>query len=229
MNKKTNTKKLVSTAMFAALAFAAAFACSYIPKVAGFLSFDVKDSVIVLCALIFGPVWGAAIAIIVPLLEFITYSTTGWYGLIMNVLSSMTFCLVAGFIYKYKRSFYGAIIALLAGVFSVTAIMLLANILITPLYLTHVVHVPTTMGDIVRDYIPTILLPFNFTKATANAAIILLLYKPLSNVLKKTKMIEYGLSDKNENKGFNVRSLVVTLIAIAVIAISLSVMFFVIK
>ena len=49
------------------------------------------------------------------------------------------------------------------------------------------------------------------------------------HVLKKTKMIEYGLSDKNENKGFNVRSLVVTLIAIAVIAISLSVMFFVIK
>ncbi len=227
--KDNKTKKLVSTAMFAAVAFAAAYACSFIPKVAGFLSFDVKDAVIVLCALIFGPIWGAAVAIIVPLLEFITYSTTGWYGLVMNVLSSMTFCLVTGLIYKYKRSFYGAIIALVAGVFSVTAIMLLANILITPLYLTHVVHLPTTMGDIVKNYIPTTLLPFNFTKATANAAIILLLYKPLSSVLKKTKMIEYNLGEKAEAKGFNVRSLVVTLVSVMIVIASICVMFFVIN
>jgi riboflavin transporter FmnP len=229
--RKSNTKKLVSTAMFAALAFAAAFACSFIPKVAGFLSFDIKDAVIVLCALIFGPLWGGAIAIIVPLLEFIfpVGASTGWYGLIMNVLSSMTFCLVAGFIYKYKRSFYGAIVALVSGIFSVTAVMLIANIFITPLYLTYVVGAPTSMGDIIKNYIPTVLLPFNFTKATANAAIVLLLYKPLSGMLKKTRMIEYKLADNNEKKGFNVRSLIVTLIAVAVIVISVCVMFFVIK
>ena len=226
MNKKNNTKNLVSTAMFAALAYAAAFACSYIPKVAGFLSLDVKDAVIVLCALIFGSLWGAAISVLVPLIECITFSTTGWYGLVMNILSSLTFGLVTGLIYKYKRSFYGAITALIAGVFSVTAVMLLANILITPLYLTYVVGVPTTSGDIVRNYIPKILLPFNFLKATLNGGLVLLLYKPLSNVMKKARITEYRLSDNQEMR-FDKRSLTVTVISAVVIVAAVCIIFFV--
>ena len=227
MNKKNNTKNLVSTAMFAALAYAAAFGCSYIPKVAGFLSLDVKDAVIVLCALIFGPLWGAAVSVLLPLIEFISFSTTGWYGLIMNILSSITFCLVTGLIYKYKRSFYGAIIALVAGVFSVTAVMLLANILITPLYLTYVVGAPTTSEDIIRDYIPTVLLPFNFLKATLNGGLVLLLYKPLSNIMKKARVTEYKLSDNDGAMRFDKRSLIVTVISAVVIVAAICIIFFV--
>ena len=227
MNKKSNTKKMVSTAMFAALAYAATFACSYIPKVAGFLSFYIKDAIIVLCALIFGPIWGAAIAIIVPLIESVTFSSTAWYGLIMNVLSSLTFCFVTGFIYKYKRSFYGAIIALLAGVFSVTAVMLVANIFITPLYLTYVVNVPTTSEDIIRYYIPKTLLPFNFLKATVNGGLVLLLYKPLSNVMKKARLTEYRLDGNAEIKRFDKRSLIVTAVSVLVVTAAICVIFFV--
>lgn len=250
------TKKLVSVAMFAALAYGVAAMCYFLPKVSGFLSLDIKDAVIVLCALIFGPVSGVAIAVIVPVLELVTgFSATALYGLVMNILSSVTFCLVTGLIYKYKRSFYGAIIALVAGVFSVTAVMILANLLITPLYLTFigkdvgVMEVIKTVftsangsaggtaeakdevlknGSAVVRMIPTILLPFNFTKATLNGAIVLLLYKPLSNVLKATRMIEYDLSDNKEKK-FNLRSLLVTLIAIVIIVAALFVIFFVLK
>lgn len=246
------TKKLVSVAMFAALAYGVAAMCYFLPKVSGFLSLDIKDAVIVLCSLIFGPLSGVAIAVIVPVLELVTgFSATALYGLVMNILSSVTFCLVTGLIYKYKRSFYGAIIALMAGVFSVTAVMILANLLITPLYLTFIGKnvgvievlraVFTTAkggngsrdevlenGSMVVRMIPTILLPFNFTKATLNGAIVLLLYKPLSNVLKATKMIEYDLSD-NKEKRFNTRSLIVTLIAVAIIVVALCVIFFVLK
>ena len=118
------TKKLVSVAMFAALAYGVAAMCYFLPKISGFLSLDIKDAVIVLCALIFGPLSGVAIAIIVPVLELVTgFSATALYGLVMNILSSVTFCLVTGLIYKHKRSFYGAIVALVAGVFSVTAVL----------------------------------------------------------------------------------------------------------
>lgn len=225
------TKKLVSVAMFSALAYVVAALCSYLPKVSGFLSLDIKDAVIVLCALIFGPLSGVAIAVIVPVLELITgFSATAWYGLVMNILSSVTFCLVTGLIYKHKRSFYGAIIALVAGAFSVTAVMILANLLITPLYLTYFKGIPTTMGGVLK-MIPTILLPFNFVKATLNAAIVLLFYKPLSNVLKATKMIEYKLSDMAEQKkkGFDLRSFIVTLVAVCVIVAALCIIFFVLK
>lgn len=258
MNSKNfqKTKKLVTVAMFAALAYGVAAICFLLPKVSGFLSLDIKDSIIVLCSLIFGPLSGFSIAVIVPVLELVTgFSATALYGLIMNILSSVTFSLVTGLIYKHKRSFYGAIIALVAGVFSVTAVMILANLVVTPLYLTFIGKdvgvgeviraiftasqnatgsTAETRGEVIRNsnsvvkMIPTILLPFNFTKATLNAAIVLLLYKPLSNVLKATKMIEYELGDKRENK-FNTRSLIVTLVAISIIVVALCVIFFVLK
>ncbi len=221
------TQKLVAIAMFSALAYVAAAACSYLPKVGGFLSLDIKDAIIVLCALIFGPLSGIVIAVIVPVLELVTgFSTTAWYGLVMNILSSFTFCLVTGLIYKYKRSFFGAIIALLSGVFSVTAVMMLANLLITPLYLTHYVGAPTSMKD-VAAMIPTILLPFNFLKATLNGAIVLLLYKPLSNALKGSKMAGYDLPDGEKSKKISLRSIIVTVISIAVIIASICIVFFV--
>ena len=147
------------------------------------------------------------------------------------------------------------VVALVAGVFSVTAVMILANLLITPLYLTFIGKsvgvgevlkaiftasknaangASGTQSEILNNsntvikMIPTILLPFNFTKATLNGAIVLLLYKPLSNVLKATRLIEHELGDSKENK-FNYRSLIVTLIAIVIIVVALCVIFFVLK
>ena len=226
---KTNSnriKALVMVAMFSALAFVTTALCGYIPKVAGFLSLEIKDAVIVLCSLILGPISGLSIAILVPVLESFTISSTGWYGLIMNVLSSATFVLVTGFIYKYKRTFYGAIIGLLAGVFSVTAVMMIANLFITPLYLTYVIGVPTTMSG-VAEMIPDILLPFNLIKAILNAAIVLLFYKPLSNVLKKTGVIEVSEGNMSKNTTSRVRNVIVTTISLLIVVASVAIIFLV--
>ncbi len=229
MNKQNQKiKKLVAVAMFSALAFVTTVLCGYFPKVAGFLSLEFKDAVIVLCSLIFGPVSGLAIAILVPLLESFTISITGWYGLIMNILSSATYVLVTGTIYRYKRTFYGALVSLLAGIFSVTAMMLLANLLITPLYLTYVVGVPTTMSG-VAAMIPTILLPFNFIKATLNGAMVLLLYKPLSTVLKRTGFLTSSAKSAEKTEKTRLRSVLVSVVALAIIAVSLAIVFFVLK
>ena len=218
------TMKLVAIAMFSALAFVTTALCGYFPKVAGFLSLELKDSIIVICSLIFGPLSGLFIAILVPIIESFTISITGWYGLLMNVLSSATFVLVTGLIYRYKRTLYGAVVGLVAGVFSVTAVMLLANLLITPLYLT-MIGVPTTVGDVAK-MIPTILLPFNFIKATLNGSVVLLLYKPISSAMRKS-----GFLPKKENQGRDtrnkIRSFWITLIALTVIIVSFLIIFLV--
>jgi riboflavin transporter FmnP len=224
----TKTKKIVAVAMFSALAFVTAMLCGYFPKVAGFLSLDFKDAIIVICALIFGPFAALPIAVLVPLLEMLTISITGWYGLVMNILSSATFVLTTGVIYKYKRSFYGAIAALAAGVFSVAAVMMIANLLITPLYLTYVVGVPSTMSD-VAAMLPGILLPFNFIKALLNGAIVLLLYKPVSSALKSSGFVQNKTTESNSVKKSKARSVIVSLIALVIIAVSLCVMFLVLK
>ena len=212
-------KSIVLVAMFSALAFVTTVVCSYIPRVAGFLSLEFKDAVIVLCSLILGPLSGLLIAILVPIFESFTISTTMWYGLVMNILSSATFVLVTGTIYKFKRTFYGAIIGLLAGVFSVTAVMMIANLLITPLYLG------IGRGDILRNYIPTILLPFNLIKALMNAAIVLIFYKQLSNILKKIGVIEPAPVGAVDTARSKTRYFIVTGISAAVIVVSLVIIY----
>jgi riboflavin transporter FmnP len=140
---------------------------------------DFKDVIITICGMFFGPASAILLAVVVPFIEFLTISGTGVYGLIMNFLSSFTFAFTAGLIYKYKKTLLGAIIGLVSSVFAVTAVMMLANLIVTPYY----THMPTAA---VAQMIPTLLLPFNFTKAMLNAALTLMLYKPITSVMRKT-------------------------------------------
>ena len=89
----------VSVAMFAAIAYVCVFVFRF--KVS-FLTLDVKDAVMAVGALALGPVAGILIASVVALLEFITVSDTGVYGLIMNFLSSASFTFAArGFLLTF--------------------------------------------------------------------------------------------------------------------------------
>ncbi len=167
--------------MFAALAYAVHFI--HIPV--GFLNLDFKDVIITVCGMYFGPVWGLALAVIVPVLEFITVSTTGPYGLIMNILSSVAFAGTASVIYRFKKTLSGAVIGLCAAVFAMTAVMIVANMFITPYYMG------VTRSDVVA-MLPTLLLPFNAIKAVLNASLTLCVYKPLTKVLKLTGFGKQG-------------------------------------
>ena len=215
---RLNLKRMSVTAMFCALAFV----LTYIKIPVAFLSLEIKDSMIVLCTLLFGPVSGLVIAILVPLLELVTHSSTGVYGLVMNILSSVTFSMVTGLIYKYRKSFYGAIVGLVSGVFAVTAVMIAANLLITPYYMG------VSMQE-VAVLIPKMLLPFNLVKATLNAAVVLLLYKPISNVLKKTGFLMSSQQGNTLPLKNTKRSVLVTVISMLVIVMSLLVIFLVLK
>ena len=215
-------KKMTAVGMFCALAYV----CMLVIKIpVQFLTLDVKDSLIVLCSLIFGPVSGLFIAVVVPFLELITISGTGVYGFIMNVLSSVTFALTAGIIYRYKKSLTGAVVGLISAVFAVTSVMMLANLFVTPYYMGAPRAAVVAM-------IPTVLLPFNLVKATLNAAIVLMLYKPLSVTLKRfgfLRVVGASASGAGTRAPSRIRSVVITLIAAVVIAASLLIIFLVLR
>ena len=205
MNKKVDIKKLTVTAMFIALAFISIFVMKF--KVS-FLSFDFKDAILSVISLMYGPVYGIVSVCIVALLEF-PVSSTGFYGLIMNIISSGVFALAVGFVYKYKRSFSGAIISAVSAVVSVTVIMMIANMLITPYYMG------TTQEAVVK-LIPTLLLPFNFVKSLMNASVMLIIYKPITALLKRI-----GLVKANESKyKFDLKALILTVVAVVILIAS---------
>ena len=224
MNTKTDTtqkiKKLTAIAVFAALAYAVHFV--HIPVL--FLNLDFKDVVMTIAGMYFGPSAAAVLSILVPLLEYPT-SSTGPYGLIMNILSSGAFVIVASVIYKFKKTLSGAIVALCSACLSMVAVMILANLFVTPYYMSHA---GITQRDIVV-MIPTLLLPFNAVKAILNAALTLCLYKPVSKVLKKSGFArkDAELSEPDDQKGGLMRSVLVWIIGGAIAVAALCVIFFV--
>lgn len=204
-------RRLVIVAMFTALAYVVMLMIHFPVQ---FLTLDLKDAVITLCGLAFGPLSALFIAIVVPLLELVTVSSTGLYGLIMNIIGSVSFSLTVSLIYKRKKNFFSAILGLISGVLAMTAAMMVANLIITPLYN----HIPVSA---VRDMIPTLLLPFNLVKAVLNAALVLLLYKPVSTLLQKT-----GFLPKSEHKfRLDWRTVTVMIIALVLIVTSFIVIF----
>ncbi len=203
--KKDKIRSIAITGMITAVAFLITFVFRF--KVS-FLTFDFKDAFIALLSLMYGPIYGVSSALIAALLEFFTVSDTGIYGLIMNFLSSGTFAFVCGIIYKYKRTFSGAILSLVFAAISVVAVMITANIFITPFYM----GVPRS--SIIPMILP-LLLPFNTAKIVMNASSTLLLYKPLTSVLKKMNLLP-----KNENKSNSIRSVVLAIVSILVIVLT---------
>lgn len=204
-----NIKKMTVIAVLCAIAYLVSF---IFPFKVSFLTFDLKDAIIAIASLMYGPLAGLISSIIVPFLEFITTSETGVYGFIMNFLSSAAFSVTAGFIYKYKRSFSGAIFAMLSAVFAVTAVMLLANLFITPYYIGM-----TDIGaarSAVVDMIPTLLLPFNLIKSVVNASLTLLIYKPVTAAFARMRLVE----KKVYSKGAGTRSVILMLSCLGVAA-----------
>lgn len=210
-----NIKRLAVCAMLIAVSFLVTF-CTAMFKVSGFLSLDLKDAVLSMISLMYGPLYGFISVIAVALLEFITISSTGVYGLIMNILASGTFVLVCGTVYKFKRNFTGAILAGILTIISVTAVMITANIFITPYYL----KMPT---EVVLDMIIPVLLPFNLFKSVLNSSLMLLIYKPFTNVLKKNRLLE----QKTENTyKMNTRSVLLTVVSAVLAIVAVGVMFY---
>lgn len=200
----SNIKRITVIAVLCAIAYLVSF---IFPFKVSFLTFDLKDAIIAISALMYGPIAGLVSSVIVPFLEFITTSETGIYGFIMNFLSSAAFSVTAGIIYKYRRSFSGAIMSMCASVLAVTAIMLLANLFITPYYMG-------VERGMVVELIPSLLLPFNLIKSVINASLTLLIYKPITAAFGRMGMIER----KTFSKENSLRSILLVLGCLAVAA-----------
>lgn len=181
MNIKT--RKVVVVGMFCAMAFALSAIGNAFPiRFAGFLSYDPKDVIIAIAGFALGPLSAIAISIIVPLLELISISTTGPIGLLMNIISSLSYALIPSIVYNKRKTFLRAIIGLIISLNLTVAIMLLWNYLVTPY------HMGVPREAVVSMLIP-VFLPFNYLKYGLNTIFTIILYKPLTRTLKRMLLI----------------------------------------
>ena len=207
-----------------------------LPIKVSFLTLDFKDAISTICGMFFGPISGLVCALIVPFIEA-TYSGTGVYGLIMNIISSVTLVGISSTVYKYKKTIWGAVLGLVTAAVATMGIMTLANILITPHYLKITMGLSLEVAkETVNGLLPTTIIPFNIIKSILNASIAMLLYKPISRMLKnilrtKDEALKEGASleaaNEESKKRNKMRSIIVTAISGIIVVVAFVIVFLV--
>ncbi|MGI6069381.1 MAG: ECF transporter S component [Blautia sp.] len=213
ITEREGIKKVAQIGMLCALAYMVMVVIK-IPVIM-FLKYEPKDVIIALGGFIFGPLVSLVISLVVGVVEMVTVSDTGIIGCIMNILSSAAFACIAAYVYKKEHSRKGAIKGLVYGSLVMTAIMLLWNYLITPLYMGYPREAVTAM-------LVPVFLPFNLIKAGLNSAILLLIYKPVVTALRKARLIspsEAGVQSQKTAKNFGVATVALVIVATCVLII----------
>ena len=205
-NINSKTRRIVLISLFSALAYI----CMFVFRIkVSFLTFDAKDAVITVGAMLLGAPSGIVISFITAFAEYISVSDTGIYGFIMNFVSSAAFSSTAALIYRRRKTINTAIVSLMIAVVSMTAVMLISNLIITPFY------TGLKVAEVAALILP-LLLPFNLTKGLLNASLVLIIYKPTMNALHRANFIK-----DRESFKYNKKSIFVLLIGLLLLAVSI--------
>ena len=173
-----NTVKLAKMAMLVAISLLLVNIHFPIFPPIAFMEYDPADIPILIGTFAFGPLAGIFIAVVTAVLQGITVSAaSGLYGVLMHVVATGTYVLVAGLVYKLHKEKKGAIFAIIFGTLAMAAIMVPANYIITPLFM----GVPTSAITALLPFI----IAFNLIKAGVNGAITFLVYKRVSKFLHR--------------------------------------------
>ena len=197
---KFNARFIAWTAVFAALAAVLQLLEFHLPILPTFLAVDFSELPAVLASFSLGPTSGVLVCLVKNLIKLIT-TTTGGVGELANFLIGIFYVIPAGVIYKYKRTFGGAIIGMIAGIVCSALISVPLNYYVTyPVYY-NVLSQDAILGmyraiysgtDSILEALFIFNVPMTAGKMLINSAITLVVYKKLSNLIK------FGIRRKNK-------------------------------
>ena len=182
-NVNSSTKKIAKLGVLAAISIVLVAIIHFpiIPAVS-FLEYDPADIPILLGTFALGPAAGLILTVVASFIQGLTVSAaSSWYGIVMHIIATGSYVLVAGNVYKHKKTKKGAILALALGTLTWIVIMIPANYFLTPVYLEMVVGIPNAKGIVVGLLPPM----FNAIKAIINSTITFFVYKKISPILHK--------------------------------------------
>ena len=180
------------TAMLAAVSFILQYIEISIPIMPSFIKFDFSDLPALIGSFAMGPVCGVLICLVKNVLH-LAFSNSMFVGELSNFILGSVFVAVAGFIYKKKKTKTGALAGGITGAVVMGAFSLIANyFLVYPVYFqvmseeailnAYQVILPS-MKSIFQSLV-CFNLPFTIVKGLIAVAICMLIYKPLSPILK---------------------------------------------
>lgn len=185
-----DTRKLVFTALLAALSSVLFMFSFSIPIVPSFLTFDFSDIPAVLASLTMGPVSGVFVILVKAIINCFS-SMTGGVGELSNFIIACFLVIPAGLIGSKIKSFKGAVIGCIVGSVLMALLSIASNyFLVYPIY-ENIMSLDAIMGmyKAINPNVNTLLdalicfnCPFTLAKGIIASAVSLPLYKVLRPV-----------------------------------------------
>lgn len=153
-----------------------------------FLEYDPADIPILIGTFLFGPVWGLVLTLVTCVIQGLTVSAqSGFYGIAMHFFAVGTHIIISGLIYNHNKTKKTALISIIFGTLGATLVMIPANLMLTPTYLSAFGMDISAAKATVNSLLPFIIL-FNLTKYSINGVITYLVYKKIHFFLKKINL-----------------------------------------
>lgn len=205
----SRAKKITLIAAVAAMAIVLTAIIRFPITSLPFLKYDPKDVILTTAGFIFGPLVAILAAVIEVVVEMVTFSESGPWGALMNIIATLSFSGIAAAIYHRKRTTKGAVLSLVCAVLSLTVVMALWNLVVTPIYTGF------PRAEVVK--LMPVIIPFNLIKGGVNAALIILLYKPIKSALAGAGLAEDVHTGKNAT--WNIIKMVSFVILLCLVAL----------
>lgn len=205
----SRAKKITLIAAVAAMAIVLTAIIRFPITSLPFLKYDPKDVILTTAGFIFGPLVAILAAVIEVVVEMVTFSESGPWGALMNIIATLSFSGIAAAIYHRKRTTKGAVLSLVCAVLSLTVVMALWNLVVTPIYTGF------PRAEVIK--LMPVIIPFNLIKGGVNAALIILLYKPIKSALAGAGLTEEVQTGKNAT--WNIIKMVSFVILLCLVAL----------
>lgn len=188
LKKRLSAKRIALMGVFVALSYAVSWLEIPLNFGVPFLKLDLGNVFIVLIAFLLGPVEGVIVCLLKESLRLI--GGTG-AGELANFITTSSYLLLPSILYQYKKNLKTVIISLLASCLIATGVALLANRFVTFPFFASLDPSGLILGYTVAEAFAKWwwgVLLFNLTKTLLVGIATILLYKRLSNFLKKMKI-----------------------------------------
>ena len=191
------TRILTGCGLLIAVAVVLQFIEFPIPIIPSFIKLDFSDLPEIIGAFAYGPVAGIVIALVKNVIHM-AVSQSGFVGELSNFVLGAVFSATAGLIYMHHKTKKTAVIAGIVGAVVMAAVSLPLNYFaIYPLYYNILGFPPEAVLSMYQAILPgvkTIIhaliifnIPFTLVKGLLCVLFTLLIYKPLSPILKGKK------------------------------------------
>ena len=195
-SEKTSTRKMVVISMMSAIAIVIYYLDFPVPLMPNFIKLDLSNVISLIAGFALGPVEGVIVCLIKNVVHLVIkgMGTTLGIGDIFDFVTSSIFVLTSSLIYLKNKTKKGAIIGCIIGTLVFTVASLPINYFIVyPIYFkafggeTAILSMYQSILPDVENIFSALCifnLPFTFIKGLLCGLITILVYKPLSPVIK---------------------------------------------